>query len=166
MRMNHESICPGISPAEDQPDRARPQERPAPRGIAPPSELLSARVSTFYDIRNVKKETIGMCASRSQPELFLLLPCGERRSSGCAVGGIQHTQEQPKDERRERRGKGRRSSYTLLSHSVARIFLSTVLILHFSRSPLFLFLFLPACFSFHRTLEFPPRTAIHACLRR
>lgn len=150
------------------PDRARPQERPAPRGIAPPSELLSTRASTFYDIRNVKKETIGMCASRSQPVLFLLLPCGERRSSGCAVGGIQHTQEQHRKmhEERERRGKGRRSSYTLLSHSVARIFLSTVLILHFSRSPLFLFLFLPACFSFHRTLEFPLRTAIHACLHR
>lgn len=43
----------------------RLRSRPAPFGTASPSELLSMRLSRFYDIRNVKKETIGMYASGS-----------------------------------------------------------------------------------------------------
>jgi len=41
------------------------EKLPALFGTISSSELLSARASTFYDIRNVKKETIGMYASGS-----------------------------------------------------------------------------------------------------
>lgn len=59
----------------------RLRSRPAPFGTASPSELLSMRLSRFYDIRNVKKETIGMYASGSYSRSsFHPLPRRERMS--------------------------------------------------------------------------------------